>query len=260
MRAIRVTTFGGPENLKLESDLPIPSVGKKEVLLKVSAAGVNPVDTYIRNGTYARLPTLPYTPGSDAAGIVEEVGAEARPGQTCLIHGASGAVGLAAVQLAKAMGLRVIGTAGTKEGMDLVKETGADLVFNHRQDGYVKDIQDAVGGADIILEMLSNVNLQKDLDLVNAKGKVMIIGCRGPIEINPRSTMGKESCIMGVNLMSASDEEFKEMHCMLSAGMKVGWLEPKVSTVYPLGEAKTAHHDVINNQGTQGKLILDTTK
>lgn len=322
MRAIRVSAFGGPESLVLESNLPLPAVGKREVLIKVSAAGINPVDTYIRSGAYAKLPTLPYTPGSDAAGIVEEVGsevtkfkkgdrvftvrsvsgayaeyttaeenfvnhlseklsfqqgaaigipyytalkalqlrAEVKPGQACLIHGASGAVGLAGVQIAKAMGLTVVGTAGTPEGVDLVKKTGADLVFNHRQDGYVKAIQDAVGGVDVILEMLSDVNLQKDLELLNTRGKVMVIGCRGQTEINPRSTMAKESSIMGVLLGISSVEEFQQMHHMVKAGMHVGWLDPKVATVYPLGDAKSAHHDCIHKQGTLGKLVLDTTK
>ncbi|RUS82276.1 hypothetical protein EGW08_009954 [Elysia chlorotica] len=322
MRAIRVAAFGGIENLTLESNYPLPAVGKKEVLIKVSAAGVNPVETYIRSGMFALLPELPYTPGSDAAGVVQEVGSEvtrfkkgdrvctvrtltgsyaeyttaedkfvvhlsdklsfaqgaaigipyytavkalqirakARSGERCLIHGASGAVGIAAIQFAKAMGLHVIGTAGTKEGMALVKNTGADLVFNHREDGYVKAIQDAIGGVDIILEMASHVNLQRDLDLVNTRGRVVVIGCRGNIEINPTSTMAKESCIMGVNLMEVTDEDFHEMHHVIRTGMEVGWLDPKVSKVYPLGEAKTAQHDVINNQGTTGKLVLDTTK
>ncbi|GFN96990.1 quinone oxidoreductase [Plakobranchus ocellatus] len=261
-----------------------------KVLIKVSAAGVNPLDTYIRSGTFAALPPLPYTPGSDAAGIVQVVGSEvnkfkkgdrvftlrsvsgayaeyataedkfvshlseklsfaqgaaigvpyytaakaiqirakAKPGETVLIHGASGAVGIASMQICKAIGLRIIGTAGTREGMDLVKRTGADLVFNHREEGYVKTIQTDIGGIDLILEMLSNVNLQKDLEMLAIKGRVMA--------------------------------EFQEMHSLLSAGQRVGWLDPKVSKVYPLGDVATAHHDVINNQGCLGKLVLDTTK
>ncbi|GFN96992.1 quinone oxidoreductase [Plakobranchus ocellatus] len=321
MRAIRIAQFGGAENLKLEKDVKIPTPGKDEVLIKVSAAGVNPVDTYIRSGTFSSRPGLPYTPGFDAAGIVEDVGSEvtqfkkgdrvytvmtvsgayaeyttakavyvghldeklsfnqgasigipyytavralhmkahAKPGETVLIHGASGAVGIAAVQIAKAYGLRVIGTAGTKEGMELVEKTGADLVFNHREEGYIKAIQDAVGGVDIVLEMLANVNLQKDLDLMNVGGRIMVIGCRGPAEIEPRSMMGKESTITGIALLTSTDAEYKEMHSLLRAGQRLGWLEPKVSKVYPLKDAATAHHDVINNQGTLGKLVLDTT-
>ena len=73
MKAIRVHSFGGPEVLRLE-DVPEPRAGAGQVVVRVKAAGVNPLDTYIRAGTYARKPALPYTPGSDIGGIVEEVG------------------------------------------------------------------------------------------------------------------------------------------------------------------------------------------
>src|ERR671911_2858990 len=74
MRAIRVHEFGGPEVLRLE-EVVEPQPGEGEVLVRVRAAGVNPVDTYIRTGVHAIKPSLPYTPGLDAAGVVEAVGA-----------------------------------------------------------------------------------------------------------------------------------------------------------------------------------------
>jgi NADPH2:quinone reductase len=73
MRALQIHKFGGPDNLKLE-DIPIPSVGDSEVLVRVNAAGINPVDTYIREGAYATLPKLPAILGREVAGIVEEAG------------------------------------------------------------------------------------------------------------------------------------------------------------------------------------------
>ncbi|KAH9495768.1 hypothetical protein Btru_013273, partial [Bulinus truncatus] len=319
MRAIRVAKFGGVENLKLESNLPVPTPADSEVLIKVYAAGVNPVDTYIRSGTYSRIPQLPYTPGQDAAGIVEAVGegvtqlkkgdrvltmtttsgtyaefttanvkfvahldeklsfaqgasfgvpyytaykslfirAQGKPGETVFVHGASGGVGLAAVQLAKAHGLRVVGTAGTQEGIDLVKKNGADFVFNHREEGYFEKISKQVeGGIDIVLEMLANVNLQNDLNIVNFRGRIVVVGCRGSIEINPRVNMMKESNIMGVALMTATEAEWKQMHAALEAGQKAGFLAPHVGKTYPLEEAANAQNDVINNTGTLGNLIL----
>uniref|UniRef100_A0A6G1RG13 Crystallin zeta n=1 Tax=Hypotaenidia okinawae TaxID=2861861 RepID=A0A6G1RG13_9GRUI len=74
MRAVRVFEFGGPEVLKLQPDVAIPDPEENQVLIKVHACGVNPVETYIRSGSYARKPALPYTPGSDVAGVIERVG------------------------------------------------------------------------------------------------------------------------------------------------------------------------------------------
>lgn len=76
MKAIRVHQFGGPEVLQYEVNAPIPKLEPGSILLRVKAVGINPVDTYIRSGAYARKPKLPYVPGHDCAGVVEEVGPE----------------------------------------------------------------------------------------------------------------------------------------------------------------------------------------
>src|SRR5690242_2772984 len=89
MKAIRVNAFGGPEVLRLQ-DMPTPKPGPSEVLVRIHATGVNPVETYIREGKYSRLPELPYTPGNDGAGVVEEVGGdvkEFKPGDRVYIAG-----------------------------------------------------------------------------------------------------------------------------------------------------------------------------
>src|ERR1700741_3139397 len=80
MKAILVREFGGPEVLKLE-EVPTPKLAPGQVLVKVHAAGVNPYDTYMRTGTYAIKPPLPYTPGSDAAGVVEAIGSGVSKGK-----------------------------------------------------------------------------------------------------------------------------------------------------------------------------------
>nr|KAG5710572.1 hypothetical protein BaRGS_013218 [Batillaria attramentaria] len=290
------------------------------VLIKVHASGINPVDTYIRSGVYASKPELPYTPGSDAAGVVEAVGpnvtnfkkgdrvysascvsgayaeyavsdvvnaghlgeklsysqgaslgvpyytayralvkkAQIKPGETVLVHGASGAVGLASVQIARSQGLRVLGTAGTPEGLKLVSRNGASDVFNHREEGYAEKILAATGGKgpNVILEMLSNVNLQRDLEMVNFQGRIVVIGCRGTIEINPRLMMGKESQVMGMMLRASTPDEWRETTAFLEDGMVSGWLQPVVGKEYPLEDVAKAHDDIINNTGTLGKLVL----
>nr|XP_040027442.1 quinone oxidoreductase [Gasterosteus aculeatus aculeatus] len=320
MRAVRVTEFGAPSVLRLRADVAVPQPGNRQVLIRVHACGVNPVETYIRAGTYARKPPLPYTPGTDVAGVVETVGegvttvkagdrvfttatesggyaeyavaadqcvhklpdalhfsqgaamgvpyftayralvhkARAKAGETVLIHGASGGVGVAACQLSRALGLKVLGTAGTPEGLKLALSNGAHLAFNHREEGYTDRIMEATqgGGIDVIVEMLSNVNLSADLQMLALGGRVMIVGCRGSVQINPRDTMAKESSIMGVALFFATPEENEECAALLYAGMEAGWLRPVVGSQYPLAEAAQAHHDIIQCAGAAGKTVL----
>ncbi|XP_037537473.1 quinone oxidoreductase [Nematolebias whitei] len=320
MRAIRVREFGAPSVLRLCSDVPVPQPGLTQVLIQVHACGVNPVETYIRSGSFARKPALPYTPGSDVAGVVEAVGEEVTAvkagdrvfttatesggyaeftvaaencvhklpdaldfsqgaaigvpyftayralvhkarvtaGETVLVHGASGGVGVAACQISRALGLRVLGTAGTPDGAKLALSNGAHLVFSHREEGYTDRIMEATEGrgVDVIVEMLSNVNLGKDLQMLAYGGRVAVVGSRGPVEINPRDTMMKESSIVGVALFRSTPEEKKECAALLLSGMEAGWLRPVVGPHYPLDQAAQAHHDIIECPGAAGKIVL----
>jgi len=316
-----VHQFGGPEELMLEN-IPVPPVGDSQVLIKVMAAGINPVDTYIRSGTYSVKPDLPYTPGTDGAGIVKKVGAnvtkfeknqrvfttfgtssgtyaefclceeksllplseklsfcqgaalgvayftayralkqiaEAKSAEIVLVHGASGAVGIAACQIARAYDMTVIGTAGTQEGMNIAKENGAHYVFNHREKSYANEILAVTKGlgVNVILEMLSNVNLGTDLALLQNKGRIAVIGARGNVEISPRELIRKESSIRGVLLRATSESEWREMADAILQGIEQGWLQPVIDKKYNLQDAAQAHTDIINSTGAKGKLILD---
>jgi NADPH2:quinone reductase len=383
MNAICVTSFGGPEVLKVRN-ITIPKLKPGQVLVRVHAAGVNPVETYIRAGTYARLPPLPWTPGNDGAGVIVAVcnandttdqssssaknnrsssptshssnspsstaskssspssstasntsspkqarspsspsstpcntikigcrvwmsgsitgtyaqycvcnlsqvhhlpesidaaqgasigiayrtayralhlRAKVRAGQIVLIHGASGGVGLAAVQLAAAHGCIVYGTAGTEEGMKLIKEHGCDYAFNHRQKGYMDDIYETTGkreGVDVILEMLANVNLNEDLKIMARGGVVAVIGNRGNVEINPRLLMQKESSVLGV--LGGTPEEHQQCFAGINAGLKSGAINPVVATpAYMMEQASIAHTSVMDDtQGSAGKVVLIT--
>ena len=318
MKAIQVHQFGGPEVLALH-EIPTPKPGPGEVLVRVRAAGVNPYDTYMRNGSYAIKPPLPYTPGSDAAGTIEAVGqgvtrvksgdrvytattisgayaeyalaldsqvhhlpdkasfaqgaglwvpygtaytalhhhAAARAGETVLIHGASGGVGVAAVQFARAQGLVVLGTAGTERGLDLVKQQGAHQAFDHSKGGYIEEILKATGGkgVDVVLEMLANMNLAADLKLLAHQGRVIVIGNRGEISINPRELMSRRAMVRGFTLWGATAAESTEIHAAVAAGLENGTLRPIVGKELPLQDAPQAHREVMSS-GAYGKIVL----
>lgn len=319
MKAIVVRQFGEPEVMKLE-DAPLPEVGAAGVLVRVKAAGVNPVDTYIRAGVYAQKPELPYTPGKDAAGIVEKIGAtvtkfavgdrvltadagsgtyaeyclcdekdliklpenvsfeqgagvfvpyatayralfqkaKVEANETVLIHGASGGVGTAAIQWAKRAGLIVIGTASSEEGKNLVKEQGADYVFDHSTENYLGEILAATGGkgVDVIVEMLANVNLVKDFDVLAKFGRIIVVGNRGSLDFNPRLTMGKDASIHGLSLFNAPPDEMREIHEAIYEGLRSGFLQPIVGKKFALADAARAHHEVIEGKAF-GKIILE---
>ena len=318
MKAIKVREFGGPEVLRLE-ETPRPQPGTGQVLVRVHAAGVNPYEAYIRAGSYPNLPRLPYTPGSDGAGVVEAAGpgvvsvrpgdrvyiakslsgtyaeyalalegqvhplparvsfqqgagiwvpygaachallhqAQARPGETVLVHGASGGVGCAAVQLAKSMGLTVLGTAGSQKGRELVLRQGADRVFDHSSPGYLKEVEQACGGrgADVILEMLANVNLPADLGLLAAGGRVVVIGSRGETTINPRDLMSRRGSIRAFTLWAVTPQEEREIHAVIAAGLGNGALTPAIGREFPLAQAAAAHA-ALTERGAAGKVIL----
>lgn len=183
--------------------------------------------------------------------------AHAKAGETVLVHGASGGVGIAAVQLARAAGLRVIGTAGTDEGQKLVLAQGAHHVLNHRNAGYLERLQELTcgKGVDVILEMLANVNLDHDLGGLATGGRVVVIGSRGRVEIDPRTAMGKEAAILGMTLYNASENELASMHAAFGEGLENGTLRPVVSRELPLAAAAAAHHAVLE-ASSLGKIVL----
>lgn len=318
MKAIRVRDFGAPEVMRLE-DIQEPEPGPGQVRVKLYAAGVNPVDCYIRAGLYPLKPVLPYTPGMDGSGIVESAGegvarvktgdrvyvagtvtgsyaekalceesrvfplprnvsfekgaglgvpygaayralfhrARAVPGEVVLVHGASGGVGIAAVQLARAAGMHVIGTSGTEKGRHLASEQGAHHVLDHNAPGYMEQILKMTGGngVDVILEMLANVNLGKDLGILAPNGRVVIIGSRGTVEIDPRDAMRRDAAILGMVLMNASEREIRSIHAALGAGLENSTLNPVVGKEMPLAEAASAHHEIMESHA-YGKIVL----
>jgi NADPH2:quinone reductase len=318
MKAIRVKEFGGPEVLRLE-EVPDAKPTGAQVVVRIRAAGVNPVDTYMRAGVYPRKPTLPYTPGVDGAGTVESVGPDAKRfkpgervylagslsgtyaelalceeqfvfplpahvsfpqgagmhvpyatafralfqrahavgGETLLIHGASGGVGIAVVQLARAAGLRVIGTVGSERGRKLVMAEGAHEVLDHSAPNHFEEALAATGGRgyDLIVEMLANVNLGRDLGILAPHGRVSVVGSRGNAEITPRDIMGRDGAILGMSLWNATPQELISIHSALVAGLENKTLRPVIGQEIPLAEAARAH-TAIMAPGAYGKIVL----
>ncbi len=183
--------------------------------------------------------------------------ARIQPGETLFIHGASGGVGLAATQIARAWGLTVIGTAGTAEGADLVKAQGAQHVLNHRDTGYLDALTQLTGGRgpDVILENLANVNLDQDLSVLAFGGRVVVVGNRGRIEIDPRKVMGKDAAIVGMSLWNTTPDDLTRAHKAIEAGLALGTLTPLVSMELPLDEAPRAHAAILE-PGARGKIVL----
>lgn len=317
MKAIVVREFGPPEVMKVE-EVELPKPEGNQLLIRVHAAGVNPVDTYLRTGIHAHAPKLPYTPGKDAAGTVEAVGdtvtkfkpgdrvytadsltgtyseftlcnenqvgllpdnvsfeqgagvwtpyatsyralfqkAGAKRDETVVIHGASGGVGLAALQWAKAAGINAIGTASSPEGMQLARENGAVAVYDHSDEDHFEDIRKYTdGGADVIIEMLANVNLERDFECLGMFGRIVVVGNRGSLTFTPRLAMTKDATIYGMSLFNSSQEKRDEIHKAIYEGLNDGSLKPVVNKAFPLAEAPQAHHAVIDNKAA-GKIVI----
>ena len=180
----------------------------------------------------------------------------AKAGETVLIHGATGGVGTAAVQLARSRGLRVLATGGTEPGRELLQKLGAEP-FDHGAPDYADAVLSATGGkgVDLIVEMLANVNLGRDLTLLNRAGRVAIVGSRGPVEVNPRDAMMREADVRGVMLTAATPAEFAEIWAALGAGLANQTLDPLVGEEIPLTEAPRAHQAVMA-PGHRGKIVL----
>ncbi|HEX3950588.1 MAG TPA: NADPH:quinone reductase [Steroidobacteraceae bacterium] len=183
--------------------------------------------------------------------------AQAKPGETVLVHGASGGVGLAAIQFAVAAGMSVIGTAGSDEGLQAVTREGARAAVNHKSADYRKQILDLThgSGVEVILEMLANVNLSHDLKMLANRGRIVVIGSRGNVEITPREIMLREASILGVYLWGVPDSEAAQIHAAIQAGLYAKTLRPVIAAEIPLASAPEAHRKVME-PGAHGKIVL----
>jgi NADPH2:quinone reductase len=326
VRHIQADRFGGTSALRVaKRSRPEPAAG--QVRLRVHAAGVNPADVYILGGSYAFYqPSIPYTPGFDAAGTVDAIGAGvtdlkigdrvfAAPlglrhsgsyaaymtcdaagvhplpahlsfgqgaavgvpyltayralfqrgglsaGETVLIHGASGGVGIPCVQLASGTGVTVIGTAGSEEGRLLVAQQGAHHVLDHTKPGYLDDIADITDGrgVELIIEMAADQNLESDFAALAKYGRIVVVGSRAPISFTPRLAMVAEADIRGTALWNMSDVDAGQATNSVAQHLARGSAVPVVARSYPLEQAADAMNAVMSSRA-RGKLILDCSE
>ncbi|QKZ15957.1 NADPH:quinone reductase [Streptomyces chartreusis] len=323
MFGIQVSQFGSEDVLEY-TELPNPQPGPGQVRVRMHAAGVNPADTYIRSGGYAfYAPELPYTPGFDGAGTVDEVGADVdsfkpgdrvfvaalgtpgcsgtyaelavadaravhplpetlsfgqgaavgvpcltawralfqkahlQAGESILIHGASGGVGIHATQLAHSAGAVVIGTAGSDTGVELVRAAGAQHVLDHSKPGYLDEMTEITGGkgVSVIIEMQADTNLEQDLKALAVYGRVVVVGSRSSLDFSPRLTMIKEATIYGTAVWHATEQEAADALTGVADALRDGFIRPVVGDVMPLHEAAAAHRRILESS-TRGKLVL----
>jgi NADPH2:quinone reductase len=316
MKAIRVREFGAPDVMKVEDVLEL-APGKGQVVVKLFASGVNPVDVYCRAGHFSWV-SLPFTPGFDGAGVIRAVGPEVKKwkegervytafnlsgayaeevlceadqvyplpentsfeegagvfipygtayrglfqrcqveaGEIVLIHGASGAVGLAATQFAVAAGCLVIGSAGTEQGCQLVLEQGASQVVNHYEDGHFQEVLEMTHGhgVDVIIEMVS-ANVKRDVSILAKNGRIAVIGDRTPIEVDAQALTERDGVILGTNISNLPPASAAGMHARIYQGLKNKTLRPVISQKLALAEAKRAH-ELLPKPATYGKIVL----
>lgn len=323
MQAVVINEFGGPEVLETKS-IKEGKPGENEVKIKLAAAGLNPNESYTIAGTYGPVkPTLPYIPGYDGAGVIEDVGAgvefldqgdrvffygyladkntgtyaekviasadrvfplpdnlsleegaalgipvftayrvlfhraKIKAGDTVFIHGASGAVGNFSLQMAKAAGAKVIGTASSEEGRQEILEAGADHAMDHLTDENQEDLMELTDGKgpDVIIEMLANKNLDRDTKVINKFGRIVVVGNRGTLEFNPSNLMKNEANITSVNVGYMTDEDFDAAMIAILDFLDKEQIQPLIGKKFTLDQVKEAHRHLMGGP-VNGRTLL----
>ncbi len=320
MNAIQVQKPGGPEVLTLV-DIPVPKPKPHEAVVKVSAAGVNFIDVYLREGRYPS--PLPFISGQEGSGIVSEIGADVKSfkpgdrvaytgipgsyaeyaavpadrlvllppgitehqaaaamlqgmtahylvhdtyplkkGETALIHAAAGGAGLLLVQMAKNIGARVIGTAGTEEKAKLAREAGADEVILYAQEDFeaeTKRLTDGKG-VHVVYDGVGKTTFDKDLNILRPRGYLVLFGASsGPVPPFDLVKLSQKGSLFVTRPTLvhhiATHEELQQRATAVLTTIAKGKLKLRIEHIYPLREAQQAHRD-LEARKTTGKLLL----
>lgn len=325
MRAVRYHEYGDENVLTLEEDVEKPTPAPDQVLVRIEAASVNPIDTYLREGAVPPATGLPHTGGSDMAGVVETVGddvtefeagdrvfatglgisspgtyaeytvapanmlaslpatvsfregaaaamafatawralvdrGELSVGDVCLVHGAAGGVGHAAVQVAARAGSYVIGTAREGDPASLARSVGADAVVDYRSDDLASDLEAAADGReiDVALEPHADSNLAADLERLARGGRIVVIGEESPITISSGPSMAAKRADADLRFMSIAASPNDQAPILRRVGPRLAdeRFSVEIDSVFGLDELPAAHDRVLSS-GVLGKIVID---
>ena len=326
MKAAYIEKPGPPENI-IYGSLPKPKPADNQVLVKIKAVAVNPVDTYVRAGMYSMDLPQPFVVGCDLAGVVEAVGpavtkfrkgdrvwgsnqgllgrqgtfaeyaavdqcwlyptpeevsdqnaaavamvgitahlglfrdAQLKTGENVLVNGGTGGVGSCVIQMARAIGARVITTAGSDEKARICRQLGASMAVNYKTD----DLDAALGkfGAiDVWFETLREQDFDRAVRHLAFRGRMIVMAGR---ESRPLFPVGpfyvKDGKLFGFAMFNAPPEEQRKCAAEINRWLAKGRLRPRIDRVMPLSEAAAAHRlqedNTLRKKGTlAGKIVL----
>ena len=322
MKAVLCKQYGPPETLVVE-DVPSPRAGPGEAVVSVKAASINFPDVLIIQNKYQFKPPLPFSPGSELAGVVKEVGAgvsSVRPGdkvmafttygafaeevktdaarllpipegmdyetaaafvltygtsdhalrdrgslqagETLLVLGAAGGVGLAAIEIGKALGARVIACASSDEKLAVCREHGADATINYAAEDLRERIKSLTEGrgVDVIYDPVGGAYTEPAFRSVAWRGRLLVVGfAAGEIPKLPLNlALLKGASVVGVfwgDFARREPKAFAGSIARLGLWFREGKLRPHVSKVYPLEKAADALKLMAARQ-VKGKVVL----
>ena len=327
MQAVEISAFGAPEVLRL-AERPVPVAGAGELLIRVSASGVNRPDVLQRTGNYPVPPGASDIPGLEVAGVVEsgdasamaaaglkvgdrvcalvagggyaqwcvapvgqclpvpqgldDVAAASLPetfftvwsnvfdrgrlqaGETLLIQGGTSGIGVTAIQLAKALGARVIATAGSDEKCAACVQLGADHAINYRTQDFVEEIARLTDkkGVDVILDMVAGAYVAREIECLAEDGRLVIIAVQGGVkaEFNAGLVLRRRLTITGSTLrprpVAFKTAIAQSLHKTVWPLLAEGRIRPVIHQVFKAGDAVAAHTLMESNQHV-GKLVLN---
>jgi len=223
--------------------------------VRVPAGQVMPVPAGVSLTEVAALPEVACTVWSNVFMV-----AGLQPEETFLVHGGAGGIGTMAIQLAKAIGARVVTTVGTPEKAAFVKDLGADVVIDYKQQDFVEEVS-ALGGADVILDNMGAAYLDRNLRALASEGRLVVIGLQGGVkgELNLSALMSKRAAVIGTTLRARPVAE-KATICAAVVEhvwplVAAGRVKPVVHASYPLEQAAEAHR-VMESGSHVGKILL----